>query len=110
MDWKPISEERIWDNINSAYERMNFAQKRLWEVVKIDPEKWQEGSYGKVGGGFWVVAIIGKTVIWFNDIEDGFNQSKYNEHGEIDEYSCNQDELEWALQNLLNEIGGEYAS
>jgi len=110
MDWEPISEDGIWNNINSGYDRMSFAQKRLWESIKIVPEKWTEESYGKAGDGFWVVAIMGKCVIWFNDIEDGFNQSKYSEYGKISEYLCEQDELEWAIQNILNELGDDYTS
>ena len=24
-------------------------------------------------GGFWVVAIVGRNVIWYNDVEEGFD-------------------------------------
>ena len=51
---------------------------RLWEVIKITPQKWSEKSYGKVGGGFWVVALVGCSAIWYNDIEDGFNRSPFS--------------------------------
>ncbi len=69
----------------------------------------------KLGGGFWVVAIIGNTVVWFNDIEDGFNRSEYTDYKKINDYWCNQDELEWTIQHILNEIkegnpSGGYAS
>jgi hypothetical protein len=74
---------------------------RLWEVIKISPEKWSEKTYGTTGGGFWVVAMIGNRVIWYNDIEDGFNCSSYVVAGRLAEYFCNQDELELAVQNLL---------
>lgn len=41
-------------------------------------------------------------VLWFNDIEEGFNVSRFEEAGLIpdDEYWCNQDELHRALRNL----------
>ncbi|WP_198043905.1 hypothetical protein [Janthinobacterium sp. 1_2014MBL_MicDiv] len=74
---------------------------RLWESIKIPPEKWAEQTYGTVGGGFWVVAVIGSRVIWFHDIEDGFNCSSYVVAGKLSEYFCNQDELEIAVQNML---------
>ncbi|MGY8768461.1 MAG: hypothetical protein ACKVH8_08550 [Pirellulales bacterium] len=102
MCWEPISEAVLWDNINDAFMRMNPQQRKVWELIKITPEKWQEETYGKVGGGFWVVAIIGFSVVWYNDIEDGYNQSRYQKHGVIEEYSCHQDELEWAVQNIIN--------
>jgi hypothetical protein len=74
---------------------------RLWAAIKVPPAKWAEQTYGEVGGGFWVVAIIGNRVIWFNDIEDGFNCSSYVVVGKLAEYICNQDELEIAVQDVL---------
>ena len=38
---------------------------------------WASHPYGDLGGGFWVVALLGETVVWFNDIEDGFNRSHF---------------------------------
>ena len=110
MDWKPISEADLWDDINGAYERMSLQQRKVWEVVKIQPEKWQQEPWGNEGKGFWVVAIIGNSVIWFNDIEDGYNQSTYTKYGEFDDYWCNQDELEWAVQKIINMLKDSYDS
>ena len=104
MDWEPISEASLLDKISAAEIRMNPQQARLWEAIRIVPHKWEEKSYGKLGNGFWIVAIIGATVIWYNDIEDGFNRSRYTSFGTMDEYWCNQDELEMALQYVLNLI------
>lgn len=104
MDWTPISEAGLWDKVISAEGRMNLQVLRLWETIKILPEKWSEQTYGTVGGGFWVVAIIGNRVIWFNDIEDGFNCSSYVVAGKLAEYFCNQDELEIAVQHVLTII------
>lgn len=104
MDWEPISEAELWDKILAAEERMSPQISRLWEAIKIPPEKWSEGTYGTAGGGFWVVAIIGSRAIWFNDIEDGFNCSTYAITGKLSEYFCNQDELEIAVQNVLTLI------
>jgi hypothetical protein len=102
--WKPISEELIWQKINDSWGRMSPPQQRLWELIKVPPEKWKQNPWGNEGGGFWVVAIYGNTVIWYNDIEEGFNRSSYRNFGEIIEYLCNQDELEWTIQYILNEI------
>lgn len=104
MDWQPISEAALWDEILSAERRMNPQVLRLWEAIKITPEKWSETTHGAIGGGFWVVAIIGKRVIWFNDIEDGFDCSSYVVPGEIAEYFCSQYELEMAVQTMLTFI------
>lgn len=104
IPWRPISEAELWDDINQSWDRMSWPQRRLWNAIRITPEKWQLHPWGDEGEGFWVVAILGKTVVWFNDIEDGFNRSQYNEFGLIRDYWCNQDELEVTVQCLLNEI------
>ncbi len=104
MKWKSTSEEEIWDDINSSWDRMTIPQRRFWEVVRIDPEKWQQHPYGDQGGGFWAVAILGRTVVWYNDIEEGFNRSTYSKYGEIGAYWCDQDELEWAILKLMNQV------
>lgn len=108
MKWKPISETEIWDKLNEAYDRMNGQQRKLWHNIRIAPEKWQQHPYGDEGGGFWTVGLLGKMVVWFNDIEDGFNRSPYSKYGTIDAYYCNQDQLEWTVQHLLNAIEHGY--
>jgi hypothetical protein len=102
--WHPISVEELRDLINGGLERMNAAQRRLWDLIKITPEKWRQFPHGAESEGFWAVALIGETVLWYNDIEEGFNRSSYREVGTIDEYFCDQDELEWAVQALLRRI------
>ena len=104
MKWRPTTEAEIRDELNCSWERMSLPQRKLWEVIKIEPEKWSQDPWGNEGGGFWVVAIFGKTVIWFNDIEEGFNRSSYATYGTISDYWCNQDELESTLQHILDEI------
>ena len=104
IDWEPISEPALLRRISQCQARMSEVEVRLWEAIRIQPEKWQQHPYGNPGGGFWVVAVIGTTVIWYNDIEDGFNRSRYSAFGTIDDYWCNQDELERTIQYLMNAL------
>ena len=104
VDWEPISESALLGRIAQCRTRMNQAEFRLWDAIQIPPEKWQQEPYGTAGGGFWVVGIIGFTVIWYNDIEDGFNRSRYSAFGKIDDYWCNEDELERTIQYLMNAL------
>lgn len=101
--WSSITESELLDLIENAWHMMSVAQKRLWDAIKITPVKWQEPTYGIDGGGFWVVAIYGSTVIWYNDIEDGFNSSRWKAPGTIDEYGCNQSELQCTIHHLLDQ-------
>lgn len=104
INWHPLSEVELWEEIVRAEERMTPAQARLWEAIRNDPRKWAQDPYGKEGAGFWAVALLGQRVVWYNDIEHGFNVSHYEKFGNIGEYWCNQDQLEHTVQSVLNLI------
>ena len=102
MTWQPLSEVDVWGKIDQACERMTLEQRRVWEAIRVTPEKWALAPYGNQGGGFWVVGLIGRTVVWYNDIEEGFNRSRYERYGAISDYYCNQDDLETVIQGLVS--------
>jgi len=102
IEWVPISERALLKRISQGYAAMPEAARRLWNTVRISPEKWQQHPYGDAGGGFWVVALVGRTVIWYNDIENGFNRSAYSTYGTIDDYLCNDDELNVTIEYLAS--------
>jgi hypothetical protein len=102
--WTPISRNKLEDWILRGEQELDMEALNLWNLIKVESQKWQEKEYGEMGGGFWVVAIFGKVVIYFNDIEEGFNTSFYDEYGHIKEYWCNQSELNWVIAELCNRI------
>jgi len=99
--WTPITLIELYDQIKKTETDLKGEVWNFWQLIKIEPNKWEEPTYGNEGNGFWVVAIFGKQVIWYNDIEDGFNISDYNQYGQIDGYYCNQDELSWSVIRLF---------
>ena len=106
VDWEPISVEALLARIGQGYVRMTQTQQRLWDAIRIDPQKWQQHPYGDPGGGFWTVGLIGRTALWYNDLEDGFNRSVYSTYGVLDDYWCNNDELDVAVEYLANALSG----
>ena len=102
--WEPISFNELYDEILKTEKDLNGELKNFWDLIKIDPIKWKEKKHGELGGGFWVVAIFGHQVIWYNDIEEGFNISDYKNYGQIDGYYCNQDELSESIIRLFDLI------
>ena len=48
-----------------------------------------------------VVARKGDEVIYWEEIEEGFNVSPLGPDGSIVEHWCNQDELRWALNHWI---------
>ena len=57
-----------------------------------------------MGGGFWVVAVADRECIWYNDIEDGFNVSRFDVSGLIADYWCNQSELQHTMHALVRHV------
>lgn len=106
VEWEPITEKALLIRIDQGRAAMTEASRRLWDAVRIQPEKWEQHPYGDSGGGFWVVGLIGRTAIWFNDIEEGFNRSVYSTYGVIEDYWCNQDELNVTVDYLANALSG----
>lgn len=102
--WNPISLEELEAEINRGINAMTPLQLGLWNEIKVPPQKWRLPPWGDEGDGFWVVALMGTGVIYYNDIEDGFNSSIYDEYGLIRDYWCNQDELQWVVQRVLRSI------
>ena len=104
--WTPAKEERIKKDIGFCgdilFDRPDCL--KFWDYIKIAPEKWEEKTMGKEGGGFWVVAILGKSVIYYNDIEGGYNRSTFTNYGAIDKYECGQLELHEMIESLFYEI------
>ena len=102
VEWHPITAEALASRVKQGLARMSERERSLWEAIRIEPEKWKQDPYGNNGDGFWVLAVIGRSVIWYNDIEDGFNRSCYSTYGRIDDYWCNQDELEVTVREEID--------
>ncbi len=102
----PVSLETIEKNIEWCGDILSLKPDclKFWEYIKIKPEKWIEKTMGNEGGGFWVVGIIGKSVIYFNDIEEGYNFSTFTIYGEIENYYPDQMELHEMIESLYGEI------
>lgn len=106
VEWEPINKPDLLSRIRQGHRRMNAAQRHLWDAIRIEPAKWQQRPYGDAGGGFWVVGLVGRTVIWYNDRENGFNRSVYSTYGVIDDYWRNDDELDITIEYLANALSG----
>jgi hypothetical protein len=99
-----MNDAALWDLINTGRERMDIAQRRLWELIAIDPEQWTHRSSAGDDQRIWVVALIGRSVISCNEFEYGFDRSSFVRYGEIEQLGWGQDKLEMVVQDVLNEL------
>jgi hypothetical protein len=104
MTWRPTTLAELNNLIATGESEMSEEYTNIWNLVRITPVKWKEKPYGKRGGGFWAVGIYGAKVIWYNDIEEGFNISSYIKYGEIAEYWCNPDTLYQAIHRIAHAV------
>lgn len=104
--WKPIKEESIKKDIEFCNDILFVKPNclKFWEYIKITPEKWQQKTMGEESSGFWVGAILGKSVIYYCDIEEGYKRSTYTNYEEIDDYYPNQMELHEMIESLFYKI------
>ena len=91
--WQPISEDDLFSLTARAEAAMEPLALALWERIRVPPTKWALPPWGDMGGGFWVVAVADQECVCYNDIEDGFNVSRFETPGRIADYWCNQSEL-----------------
>jgi hypothetical protein len=108
MNWKPMDLAKLESLLATHLADCTDEQRCFFETVRIEPTKWRLSPWGDLGGGFWVVAVHRDRVIWFNDIEDGFEVSRFEVRGEIPEgeYRSSQYVLRWALARLGDESDG----
>lgn len=93
--------------MSAALEGADDNVREAWERVRIEPEKWRCSPWGDQSGGFWVVAEMPGEVVWYNDIEEGFNTSPFTTRGNIGEYRCNQTEFSTLLNTLPEALAAE---
>jgi len=72
--------------------------------MKIFPEKWIEQEYRNEGCGFWAVGLMGNHVVWYNDIEEGFNVSPFANYGSIKGYEAAQSKLHHLLSDITRYV------
>jgi hypothetical protein len=105
--WEPLSRAELDALIASELAVSAPERRDLFARHAIVPEKWTQHPWGDDGGGFWAVAVCGDRVLWYNEIEEGFNVSRFAVLGRISEGQCwcNQDALGVAVCRLVEDLG-----
>lgn len=92
MGLPPLSEAELYDILLKKEAALRPKADRMWALVKIEPERWRAPTYGsgtmELGSGtmgFWVFGVIGRRVLWYDEIERELAMSTYETYGEIGE-------------------------
>jgi hypothetical protein len=95
--WKPITPERLVEIIEADLGECDEALRSLFSKCRVEPYQAPIDRYGREEV-VYVVARKANEVMYYEDVEDGFNISQTSKDGKILEHWCNQDPLKWALK------------
>lgn len=94
--WEPITADELRSLINEQLRECDERRRAIFERYQLSLRAAPLRRYGKLESAF-IVAQRGDEVMYYEDVEDGFNFSPLTPTGEIAEHWCNQDPLKYAL-------------
>jgi len=95
-EWQPATIEHVKRLVDRHVLDCDEKQLALFKTCAVEPFAAPITRHGN-RDTVVVVARNGNEVIYYDDIEDGFNVSRVSTDGEILEHWCNQDDLRCAL-------------
>jgi hypothetical protein len=95
--WQPITASELSELVSRQLTECEPGLRKVFEQYRVEPYRAPFASEGALESAF-VVAKRGNDVLYFEDVEEGFNTSPLSKDGRILEHWCNQDELKFALR------------
>jgi hypothetical protein len=95
--WTPITLDRLAKIIEADLRDCDEGLRSLFAKYAVAPYHAPIDRHGHEELVF-VVAKKANEVMYYEDIEDGFNISPVTEHGKIAEHWVEQNPLKWALK------------
>lgn len=96
IDWKPATTAEVKQILEQDLAACDSEQKAVFDRYAVEPYTAPIIRYGQLESVI-VVARRNDEVIYWEDVEEGFNVSSVDESGTILEHWCNQDQLPYAL-------------
>jgi hypothetical protein len=98
--WAPISADQLEALVSRELLRCSPEQRALFEAFRVPMRKESIDRHGAVET-VYVVAQKGESVIYYEDVEEGFNLSLLGPRGEIAVQGFEQWELSHALSSWV---------
>ncbi len=100
MEWKAATLAEVVDIVKRELAECDPAQVALFRQVSVEPYFAPILRYGNTETVAVVARKLGDVMYW-EDVEEGFNISPIGQDGRILEHWCNQDELRFALNRWI---------
>lgn len=101
---KPITLEALKLHMDLTSYLLTAQEKSFWHFIRIEPRKWIHTGYEDEKVEFFVVAVFGKRVIYYDDFEGGFSISEFEEYGKLIGGSSNQNDFHEYISNVFTFI------
>jgi hypothetical protein len=100
MEWRPATIRDVTHIVEADLAKCDARQRATFQKYSVKPYGVPILRYGNLESVF-VVARRADEVVYWEDIEGGFNVSRLGPDGQILEHSCNQDDLGIALNHWI---------
>jgi hypothetical protein len=97
--WRPISELELEELINSQLAECTPSQRELFSQIRVPLRPAPILRFGSTESVF-VVALLGSTAVYYEDVEEGFNMSELALDGSILKPGFEQ----WKLRHVLHRL------
>jgi hypothetical protein len=105
--WRPTTREQLQRLVAEQLNSCTDAQRQFFEKHRVEPYSVSIRRLGKTEKVF-VVAQFGDLLLYYEDIEDGFELDRLDASGVIPKQGCNQFELRHVLHQLTATGHPEY--
>jgi hypothetical protein len=103
-EWQPATVDEVNQIVARDLKTCDAAQLAAFKTYQVEAFSAPIMRYGKMESVI-VVARNGDQVIYYEDVEDGFNVSAMGSDGMVLEHWCNDDELRFALNAWIDGRG-----
>lgn len=103
-DWQPATIKEVHEIVARGLSACDAEQLAAFNKYRLQPFSAPIVRYGQTESVV-VVARNGDEVIYWEDVEDGFNVSPISPDGRVLEHWCNDDELRLALNAWIEGRG-----
>ena len=102
--WRPITIDALESLVEAELRSCSDELRGVFAKYRVPFRHGTLNRYGRLDLVF-IVAQRGSEVMYYEDVEEGFNFSPLDAEGKILEHWCNQDELRHALIRWLSPPG-----
>lgn len=99
MSWKPITKEELERELETQCNDLSPEEMSFFSSIKVPLDSFEIDRNGRLEN-VYVVARQEQSVVFYEDVEEGFEISKLNSQGVIDEYGANQ----FTIRHVINQL------